>query len=202
MVTHRTLDAARLDLLRELGNIGSGHAATALSRLLDGRVNIHVPQALILPLNDVARVMGGAETEVIGVLQTLWGDLSGHVYHIYPIASARMLAERLLRRPATILGEIEISALCEIANILTGAFLAALGAMTGFRMEATPPANACDMAGALLDGTLAVLAGDDDQILLVETQFVVGGNALGVHLLFLPVEGGLDRLLGAFGMAP
>lgn len=202
MASYRTLDDARLDLLRELGNIGSGHAATALSRLLDGRVDIHVPRAVILPLDDVVGVMGGAEVEVVGIMQTLWGDLDGHVYHLYPIVSARMLAERLLRRPATTLGEIETSALCEIANILTGAFLTALGAMTGFRVETAPPADARDMAGALLDGTLAVLAGDDDQILLVETQFVVGGSTLGVHLLFLPTAGGLDRLLGAFGMAP
>lgn len=196
------LHAEHLDLLREVGNIGSGHAATALSRLLNGRVDIRVPIATVQPLAEAVELLGGAEVEAVGVVQAVEGDLNGYLHFLYPMSSARMLVERLLRRPVTTFGEMEISVMCEIANILSGAYLAALATMARLRLYTSPPTDACDMTGALLDGTLAAVSDADDRVLLIETEFVIEEHVLGVHLLFLPSRGELSRLLTAFGMAP
>ncbi len=203
MMSHRPqLGPMQLDLLQEVGNIGGGNAATALSQVLRARVDVQVPRALVLPLREVAEVVGGAEAEVVGVLQVLGGDLAGHLLYLCPIHGARRLTSRVLGREVDAFGEMEISALCEVANILTGTYLTALARMTGMRIKASPPADARDMIGALVDGTLAAFAGTTGDVLFLENQFLLAGGApLGVSQLFMPSEGGLDRLLQAFGMA-
>src|SRR3954452_15027744 len=137
-----TFSTIQLDALRELANIGSGTAGTALSQMLGRSVDISVPNALVLPLAEAVEAVGPAEQEVTGVAIPLAGDMDAVVLLVFPTEDAGTLAAMLGVEPGT---DDALSALGEIGNILSASYIGSLGAMTGLRLRRTPPQPACDM---------------------------------------------------------
>ncbi|MGD2135395.1 MAG: chemotaxis protein CheC, partial [Gemmatimonadales bacterium] len=92
------LKALQLDAMREVANIGAGHAATALSQLTNRRIMINVPRLHARPLEQVSDLLGAPDDVVAAVLMHMLGDLTGRMLFTLPEANARLLCDTLLRR--------------------------------------------------------------------------------------------------------
>lgn len=187
----RQLTAVQLDALKEISNIGMGHAATALSQLIGEQIMLRVPQLRIAELAEIPASLGGAEKVVAGVSVQILGDARGSILLVFPQQSAQDLLSRLLRsRESDLLRtEMGISTIKEIGNILASAYLNALARLLNMALIPSVPLLAYDMAGAVVDAMLIELSQRGDLALLVEAEFQ--GENRGVepirgHLLMLP----------------
>jgi chemotaxis protein CheC len=190
--------ALQLDALRELANIGSGTAGTALSQMLGRPVDISVPAALALPVADAVDAVGAPEEEVTGVVIPLAGDMQAIVLLVFPTADAGSLCGLLGVEPGT---DVGLSALGEIGNILGASYVGSLGAMTGLDLEPTPPQLVTDMLAAIVSTVLASTATTTDQALILDSELTVEGESCSLSFLLLPAAGGVDALLARMGMA-
>jgi chemotaxis protein CheC len=188
----------QLDALRELANIGSGTASTALSGLLGRTVDISVPNAQALPFAEAVDVAGPAEQDITGIVLGIVGDMSGTVLLLVPPADADALCRMLGVEPDD---EVALSALGEIGNIVGTSYINALAGMTGMAIEPTPPATATDMLGALVASVLAGQAHAADTALMLDSNLVVEGEDCSVSFLLVPDQGGVATLLERLGLS-
>lgn len=195
------LSPIQLDALREVGNIGAGNSATAFAQLLGRKIDMSVPKVNIIELTEVPELYGGVEVPVVGVTLRVLGEAPGHMLFILDKNSALRLIPVLgLGEVGTELTDMEISALKEIVNILSGSYLNAFNQVTGFSMIQSVPAFAMDMAGAIL-GTFMVEFGQmGDHALLVETEFMVDEEEIHGNFFLIPGQGSLDSIIAALGL--
>jgi chemotaxis protein CheC len=187
----------QLDALRELANIGSGTASTALSAMLGRSVDISVPTAAALPFADAVDAIGPAERVVTGVVIGVKGDMAATVLLLLGEGDAATLCGLLGVDPAD---EMAISALGEIGNIVGASYINALGAMTGLEMEPEPPLSATDMLGAIVATVLAGRSADDDIALVLDSDLTVEGEDCSIGFLLVPSQGGVQELLTRLGL--
>jgi chemotaxis protein CheC len=187
----------QLDALRELANIGSGTASTALSSMLGRSVDISVPTAEALPFADAVDAVGPAERVVTGVVISVHGDMVATVLLLLGEVDAAHLCKLLGVDPAD---ELAVSALGEIGNIVGASYINALGAMTGLNMEPDPPQSATDMLGAIVATVLASSAASDDIALVLDSDLTVEGEDCSVSFLLVPSRGGVEELLSRLGL--
>lgn len=197
-----TLRPVQLDALREVANIGAGHAATALSQMTGQTIMISVPTINITPLEDVPPHIGDPGEPVAAVLMQMQGDLTGRTLLVFPQATAIRLAEIMMRRPHAgegALSEIEQSAIKEAGNILSGAYMNALSDFMGLKLMPSPPSLAIDMSQAVLTTAYLQFGSDRDLVFCVETEFVMqeAGERLRGHFLLLPDMASLRAILRA-----
>lgn len=202
----RHLTAQQLDGLREVANIGAGHAATALSQMTGQTIMISVPRIFIAPLEDVPPHVSGPEEPVAGVLMHMLGDLTGRTLLVFPSPIAVRLAELMLRRPkgsSTGLGELEQSAIKEAGNILSGQYMNALSDFMGMVLLPSPPSLAIDMSNALLESAYLQFGSDRDMVVCVESEFLMKdlGEVLRGFFLLLPDGPSLLAILKTLKLA-
>ena len=202
----RSLKAIQLDALREVANIGAGHAATALSTMTGGTIMISVPTINIARLEEVPPQISAPEEPVAAVLMNMLGDLTGRTLLVFPKPTATRLSELMLRRPkgsSLTLGELEQSALKEAGNILSGAYMNALSDFMGLMLLPSPPSLAIDMSDAVLSTAYLQFGTDLDYVFCVESEFYM--QDLGEHLrgffLLLPDVASLQAILRAVRVA-
>jgi chemotaxis protein CheC len=192
-----TFNDLQLDALRELANIGSGTASTALSSMLGRSVHISVPTAQALPFADAVDAIGPAEKLVTGVVIGVVGDMKGTVLLLLGENDAAVLCSLLGVDPAD---EMAASALGEIGNIVGASYINALGAMTGMEMEPEPPQSATDMLAAIVASVLAGRASGDDIALVLDSDLQVEGEDCSISFLLVPTAGGVQELLTRLGL--
>jgi chemotaxis protein CheC len=199
----RALTARQLDALREVANIGAGHAATALSQITDERIMISVPQLTITALDDIPNQVAGPEEPVAAVLMRMEGDLSGLTLLVLPKPIAMRVAGLMMRRPVTVLGPIEESALKEAGNILAAAYLNALADFMGMTLLPSPPSLAVDMSDAVLNSTYLEISQGSDYVFCVESEFQLQDRSerLRGFFLLLPDPASLQAILRATRVA-
>jgi chemotaxis protein CheC len=184
-----TLSTARLDALREVANIGAGHAATALSTLTGTRIMISVPMVNIVPPGDFVPEIA-PNVEIVAVQMIMSGDISGRTVFLLAIPAGLRLAERMLRRnrgTSPNLGKLEQSALNEAGNILAGAYLTALSEFLDMRLMLSPPSLKTGEAAQVLDALGDHAPQAESPILCVETEFFLEEPAESLHGFFLLV---------------
>jgi chemotaxis protein CheC len=160
----------QLDTLKEIGNIGAGNAATSLSCLLHKTIEMKVPDVSIVGFDDIAEVVGGPEEVVVSVFLRIEGDLPGFMFFTLTTGSAAQLLESMqLGKSGEEFNELEISALQEVGNILSGSYLSALADFTGLNLQPSVPALAIDMAAAILSYGLIEVGKVGDYALLIDT---------------------------------
>lgn len=198
----RNLQALQLDALREVENIGAGHAATALSQMTNRRIMISVPKVTVARLEDVGELFGDPPPVVAAILLHMLGDLTGRTMLIFPEAPARRLCDLLLRREpgtTTEFGDLEQSSLKEAGNILCGAFLTALSSFMGMMLLPSVPVLLVDLASAVVTSAYLDFGSDRDYVLCVETAFQFGPDEEGLrgHFLLVPDAASLRAILQA-----
>ena len=193
----------KMDVLREVGNIGAGHAATALSRLLDKPVDMAVPTVSFVPFEEIADRVGGSEAVVVAVFLRVEGEAPGNLFFILNRDPARKILRDLLGFDAAegeAYTELELSALCEIGNILAGSYLSSLADFTGLSMAPTVPSLAVDMAGAILSYGLLQFGTMGDDALLIDTKFLDGQREADGHFFLIPDPESFNRMFRALGV--
>lgn len=196
-------EAFELDVLKEVGNIGAGNAATALSRLLDKPVDMAVPKVSLLPFEQIADRVGGSEQIVLAVFLRVEGEAPGNMFFIIEEASAKRILRQLLsikEQEQEGYSEMELSALCEIGNILAGSYLSSLADFTQLPMSPSVPAIAVDMAGAILSYGLMQYGEMGDSALLIETTFLEDHQSLEGHFFLIPDPDSFEKIFRALGV--
>ena len=188
----------QLDALRELANVGSGNASTALSGMLGRSVDISVPKAQALPFAEAVEAAGPAEQAITGIVLGIVGEMNGTVLLLVPPADADKICRMLGVEPDD---EYALSALGEIGNIVGTSYINALAAMTGMDIEPTPPTTATDMLGALVASVLAGQAHAGDIALMLDSNLVVEGEDCSISFFLVPDQGGVDELLSRLGLS-
>ena len=187
----------QLDALRELANIGSGTAGTALSQMLGRSVDISVPNALALPLAEAVDAVGAAEEDVTGVVIPLQGELDAVVLLVFPVADAATLCGLLGVEAGT---DVGLSALSEIGNILGASYVGAIAAMTGLDLDLTPPQTVTDMLAAIVSTVLASRAAGTDTAMILDSELQVEGEACSLGFMLLPAAGEVQEMLKRMGV--
>lgn len=197
------LDSSRLDVLRELGNIGAGNATTALSQMINKRVDMGVPKAELIEIEKISQILGGEEALVAGILLGIEGDVEGMMMFVQEQVSARNLVNLLMGRELDEFAEfteMDISALQEIGNIITGAYLNSLSALTGLKIIPTVPNMAIDMAGAILSVPAIEFGKVGDHALLIQTGFGGTGEEVFGYFVLIPEAKSYEKIFKSLGM--
>ncbi|MCF6093814.1 chemotaxis protein CheC [Microaerobacter geothermalis] len=192
----------QFDVLKEVGNIGAGNAATALASLLKTHVNMKVPQVQLVHFDDISDFVGGAEKVVIAIFLRIHGDAPGNMFFILTHESAKKLLNMLMGTVSEgeEFSEMELSALHEIGNILAGSYLSSLADFTKLNLSPSVPAIAIDMAGAVLSYGLMELSMVGEYALLIDTTFLDGNSEVEGHFFLLPDPDSFEKLFGALGV--
>ena len=191
------------DVLKEIGNIGAGNAMTALSQMLNCKVDMQVPQVKLLEFKDMATLMGGEEQLMVGVFLGVEGDITGSIMFIIELEAARHLLEKLMGMSLAegdTLDEMETSAMKEVSNIITGAYLNSLSSLTNLKIYPSVPYLAVDMAGAILSVPAIQFGTTGDKILLIQSQFSDDVTIDGYFVLMPDLES-YDKILHSLGIA-
>ena len=188
-----------LDVLKEIGNIGAGNAMTALSQMLNCKVDMKVPQVKLLDFNEA--LMGGEEQVMVGVFLGVEGDITGSMMFLVEQGSAKHLLHKIMGDMVQQEGfsEIEFSAMQEIGNIITGAYLNSLSMMTNLTIIPTPPSLTLDMAGAILSVPAIEFGTLGDKILLIQSQFYDEVEIDGYFILVPDIES-YPKILTSLGI--
>jgi len=193
----------QMDVLKEVGNIGAGHAATALSTLLAKPIDMLVPKVRMLPFEEICESVGGAETVVLAIFLRVEGDAPGNMFFIIHLESAKNMLQDLIGlevQNEETYSELELSALNEIGNILAGSYLSSLADFTQLNMQPTVPSLAIDMAGAILSYGLLQFGEMGDQALLIDTKFLEGENEVQGHFFLIPDPESFGKIFSALGV--
>ncbi len=201
------LNDMQFDVLKEIGNIGAGNATTALSTMLNIKVDMSVPNVALLPFSEIGSVVGSEEDTVVGILLGLEGDINGMMMFIFDTKSAHHLVNSLMMRDIhtnedadlTTLAEMDMSALNEIGNIVAGSYLSALSGLTGLKAVSSVPSLTVDMVGALLSVPATEFGKYGDKLLMIQSQFGELDFVTGYFLL-IPELDSYDKILSSLGM--
>ena len=174
------LTSQYFDVLKELGNIGAGNATTALAQMIGCKVDMSVPQVRLLEFKEVGEIVGGEEQIMVSIYLQVEGDVEGSIMFMLNKAAAAHMVNKLMGGMLGIdetnaaeyeFGEMECSAIKEVENIITGAYLNALSGLTNLKIYPSVPQLGIDMAGALLSVPAVEFGVMGDNILLIQTKF-------------------------------
>jgi len=197
------LNPTHMDVLREIGNIGSGSAATALSTLLGTSVDISVPDVKCLDFAETISFMGGAEELVIGLLISFTGEISGLIMYILKNEFAQKVINGFYPKELTSLldlDEMDNSAICEIGNIMAGSYVNAIGTLSGLQIDISVPSMCVDMAGAILSVPAVQYATLGDKVLFIDDNFRLSSGNIKSNMILIPDMDSLTTLFGKLGI--
>jgi len=203
------LNSIHIDVLKEIGNIGAGNAATALAKLLNRKVDMDVPRVKIMGFREVSETLGNPELPVVGIMLKVTGDLTGNILFVLKQQAAVLLVNMLMGKPTDeegddeghVFDELEISALKEIGNILAGSYLSSLSALTNLNIAPSVPGLAIDMAGAMLSVPAIEFGKVGDSVLYIETEFTEGDKRVVGDFFLIPDVDTYSVLMKALGVS-
>lgn len=203
MIDAKHLTLEQLDALKEVANIGSGHAATSLSQLMGKKVMVRVPKILTGPLEDVILKIADPNDVVVSVLLYFLGDLTGRTLLIYPFEDAQEITSLLMPTVQDNSEEVQESLLKEVSNILSCSYMNALGELLGLLILPSVPGMIVDMVGAVLSSVVIEFGCEKDYIFCVETEFDFGeiDRPLSTFFLLLPDTASLELILRKLNLA-
>jgi chemotaxis protein CheC len=198
MTSADKLTESELDALRECGNVGLGNAATSLSKIIDKKVDITLPETKFVDLSTLSTEIGGAESLVSGIYLRLSGDLTGQSLMAFSKDGALKIVDLMMGQStgtAKEFGEIEDSAVKEMANIFIGSYLSAIGDMTELTLMPDVPHTATDMAQAVLNAITQEIGKTSDKVLIVKESIDIEGMEVEGVFLIMFDESSLDKLV-------
>ncbi|CEI84278.1 MULTISPECIES: chemotaxis protein CheC [Oceanobacillus] len=204
------LTSFQKDILKEIGNIGAGNAATSLSQLLGHKIDMLVPNVEIADFNEVIELVGGPEQPIVGLMFQVEGEITGVMAIVVDIEEAEYLVQKLTHNPEFRLSEetdgieleIAMSALSEIGNILTGSYLTALSDFTGMNLQPSVPHLGIDMAGAIMTMGLLEISQVTDYAIIIDTEIRQeerGHEQIRGNFLFIPDPESFQKLFAKLG---
>ena len=180
------LSPIAIDCLQEIGNIGSGNAASSLSAMLSKPVSMHVPKIKVLDYQAVIDEMGGPEKIITAILVTFKGDINGMMMFLLENAFAQIVVNTFMGKEnidVIQMDETDSSAVKEMGNIMAGAYLSALAAMAEFTVHMDPPSMTVDMMGALMNAPMVTLDDVGDKVLFIDDGFMIDNINIDANIL-------------------
>lgn len=197
------IDNMHFDVLKEIGNIGAGNATTALSQMINTKVDMKVPVVELLEFRDLPDVVGGAETIVVGILLTIEGDIDGMMMFMLEEDSAHHLVDMIVGKKSDgsrEFTEMDLSALNEIGNIIAGAYLSSLSALTNMRISASVPYMSIDMSGAILSVPAIEFGKIGDKALLIQSRFCEDDDEVNGYFILIPTLESYGKIMNSLGL--
>ena len=200
-ITLEEMSDEYFDVLRELGNIGAGNATTALSQMMQCKVDMSVPQVRLREFKELGKIMGCEEIIMAGIYLGIEGDIAGSIMFLLEKQAARHLVDKLMgmSMEGEEFSEMEFSALKEVGNIITAAYLNSLSSLTGLRIQPSVPDLTVDMAGAILSVPAIEFGTLGDKMLLIQTQFF-DEMVLDGYFILVPNLDSYGKILSALGL--
>jgi chemotaxis protein CheC len=203
------LNQIEIDVLKEIGNIGAGNAATALSKLLNKKIDMKVPDVKIETFNTIIENIGGHERVVVSIFLRVEGDAPGSIFFILPLEQAEYYIKTATNdtnfsfsKPPY--AEMSLSFLQELGNILSGSYLSALADLTKLNLHPSVPALGIDMVGAILTYGLIEISRESDSAIVIDTVLTddIRNNSDSVrgHFFFLPDPGSSESIFKSLGV--
>ena len=204
MGTYNKFSAMQIDVLKEIGNIGSGNACTALAMLLNTFVDMTVPSIRFLDFESVKEFLGGDSIEVLGIRIGVKEDLTGMMFHIVKKEFASRIINTFYPKELNTLSELnemDLSVLSEMGNITSGAYANALASLSNMKVDIMTPEYHVNTVGEILKIPLHEYAEVGDKILVIDEQFIMGEEKLTDHMLLILDGGSLSKLFTRLGIA-
>ena len=198
------LQAMHLDVLKEIGNIGSGNAASSLSTFLQTPTDIVVPVVRLMDFNETVNFLGGPENITIGMLVNLVGDINGMMLYILEEEFASQLTTTLFGAPIediANLNEMERSLIAEVGNIMSASYINAIASLTGMTIDISVPNLTTDMVGALLSVPVIQFAQVGNKVLFIDDGFTIGGKEIKSNMILVPEMESLETLFTRLGVS-
>jgi chemotaxis protein CheC len=193
-----------MDVLREIGNIGAGNAATSLSVMLGQPIDMTLPKVNLVEFNDVADAVGGAESLIYGVLLNLNGDVNGMIMFLLNKDFAHLILNILMGesyKNFEEMNELSLSAIQEVGNILSAAYVRSIAELTGLTIGVSVPEVSIDMAGALLSVPIIKFGTVGDKVLFIEENFQGLTESVMCHMILFAEMDSLNLILSRLGLA-
>ncbi|MCR1933695.1 chemotaxis protein CheC [Clostridium tepidum] len=196
---YNNMTPLQLDALKEVSNIGTGNAATALSQLLGRKIDMNVPNINIVPFEEVMAEIGD-EKVAVGVLVRVLGDTPGNILFVFEKSTALDLVHRLTGMKEEELSDMGNSVMCEIGNIISASYMNAIAKFTNLTITPSVPAVSYDMLGAILSTTFIEAGQYNENVLDIETVFKEDGSEISGHFYYIPMPGSLEKILNTLGV--
>lgn len=197
------LSPVAIDCLREIGNIGSGSAASSLSQMLGKNIEMHVPDVRVLDYQSVIDEMGGPEKVITGILVTLSGDISGMIMFLLEDTFAKVVLNTFLGKEdvnVIRLDENDFSAIKEMGNIMAGSYLGAVSTLTGLTIDMSVPSMTVDMMGAIMNAPMIEFSEVGEKVLFINDGFVIDRVDINSHIILIPTVESLEILMKKLGV--
>lgn len=203
ITTYEEMNELEIDILKEIGSIGGGNAATALSSMLSAKVNMSLPKVEILDFNEALVNVGDPEEVVAAILVEMSGELSGIMLFILTKEFSDEILFRMLGKTEENffeLGEIASSVLMEIGNIVISSYITAMASLVNMSVELSVPQLAVNMLGGIMSVPIAMMGQHSDRIMMITGEFKIDGKALNSNMLLLPDVESLNVLMKKLGV--
>ncbi len=193
----------QIDVLKEIGNIGSGNACTALAMLLNTFIDMSVPSVRLLNIESVTEFLGGHDSEVLGIKIGVKEDLTGMMMHIVKKPFAEKIINTFYPKELNSLkelGDMDLSVLSEMGNITSGAYANALASLSGMKVDIMTPQYHISTVGDILKIPFEECAEVNDKILVIDEQFIMGDEKMTSHMLLILDTPSLKKLFERLGI--
>lgn len=200
---YEDMNLLEMDVIKEIGSIGTGNAATALSQVISKEIKMTTPDVYILGYNDAIRLLGDPEQIVSAVLVRMSGEMNGLMLFILKMDFINEVLGYLLQEQVSDysqLTELEMSALEEIGNIIISSYINAISNLTDVTINLSVPSSAINMLGGILSVPMAEFGYITEKLMIITGRFLVGGKVLQSDLLLLPDIGSLNFLMEKLGV--
>jgi chemotaxis protein CheC len=210
MVFINHLKPYHLDILKEVGNIGAGHAATALSKLLNKTIDMKVPAVRLVSFQEITELVGGSDNVIAAIFLRIEGEAPGNMFFMLPVVEATTLIQQLIGDNSFDLdtppySELGLSALHEVGNILSGSYLSALSDLTKLSLQPSVPALSIDMAAAILNYGLLELSQVGDFAIVIDTEILEkvdeDAHRITGHFFLIPDPDSYKKIFDALGVS-
>ena len=203
MKKYEEINSLEIDVMREIGSIGTGNAATALSQMMNRKIKMTMPEVQILGFNEAITKLGDPEMIVSGVLVNISGELNGVMLYLQNLDLINIMLEHVLTSKIddfSQLGELEISALVEIGNIMISSYVSAISKLTGISINLSVPAMSVNMLGGIMSVPMLAFGHQTDKLMIINGKFVVEDKEVYSNLLLMPDIPSLNYLLKKLGV--
>ncbi|SER53242.1 chemotaxis protein CheC [Psychrobacillus sp. OK032] len=205
----KNITSIHLDVLKEIGNIGAAHAATALSTLLNKKIEMTVPKVEMVSFDDMMDLAGGPENVVAGIFLRIDGDVTGNMFFVLPVEQANRFIQSLVQDSSLDfqtgeVSELAASAMQELGNILSGSYLSALSDFTSLKIYPSVPALSVDMVGAIVSFGLVEVSHVSDYVIVIDTAInednTTTGESVKGHFFLLPDPDSFEAIFRSLGV--
>lgn len=192
-----------LDILKELGNIGAGNATSAIANMLGIKIDMNVPNIRLMEVSQLGMAVGEEDQTIVGIFLEVENDIDGSMMFLLDLPSARYLVNKLMMQDVVDdepFGEMELSALKEIGNIIAGSYLSALSSLTNLVIVPSVPYIAVDMAASILSVPAIEFGQYGDNALLIQTE-ICADVAINGYFILMPEQDSYEKILTSLGIS-